>query len=75
MFDVGRSFFILVHSSGFNRICCIQICASSVALKLSRKMNIRKFETQIPYQCQLIVFRYKDTSKGDFTDMQLTTNN
>jgi len=34
MFDVGRSFFILVHSSVFNRICCIQTYAESGALNL-----------------------------------------
>jgi hypothetical protein len=36
MFDVGRSFFILAYSSVFNRRCCIQIYASSGALKLER---------------------------------------
>ena len=35
MFDVGRSFFIIVHNSVFNRICCIQIYAGSGALKLN----------------------------------------
>ena len=34
VFDAGCSFFILLHSSVFNRICCIKIYASSGALRL-----------------------------------------
>ena len=48
MFDVGRSFFILVHSSVFNRICCIQIYAGSGALNLFKVKDFAMQSGNLP---------------------------